>query len=551
MILPQFHLPQTDADAAAVRAALLRDPSVDLCEVAVRDSASGQVLSEWLVPSGPLHLDRLVRLQDEMTRLVPFTVELIPVSTIPFTDQGGVDWDALNQVEVVGLAVLAAWESAVSRLPEVSRAAVVAGSREATEQRWHLADVLPDWKTVLAPAVQTQMRRLDEPAATAKSGPLPLALRAGDARDPAYAAPPTLVDALVQTAQRVAGDRIFFVDASGSRALSYADLLQRAQRVLGGLRDHGLLPGDKVILQLVGNDDILEAFWGCVLGGFVPVIAAVPKAYVSSDREFQQLCRVWEAIGRPWLIVPAGQAASALERDLDPARLLTLESLRRHQPDHRHHAAQPLDVAFFSLTSGSTGTLKSVMLTHHSVLQRAAGVDQLCGWGADDVVVNWLPLDHIGSISDWHLRCVATGSTLVYAPKEYVLAKPLRWLDLIDRFRATHSWSPNFAYSLVNRALEKSHDRNWDLSCLTTLLSDGESVSLSIVDRFRELLAPHGLTPTVIRPAFGMAETGSGITYFRPTADIPGRIFNVDRHSLAGGLVMREPGHPDAIPFVS
>ena len=89
------------------------------------------------------------------------------------------------------------------------------------------------------------------------------------------------------------------------------------------------------------------------------------------------------------------------------------------------------------------------------------------------------------------------------------------------------------------------------MSCLTTLLSAGESVSLSIVDRFRELLAPHGLTPTVIRPAFGMAETGSGITYFRPTADIPGRIFNVDRHSLAGGLVMREPGHPDAIPFVS
>ena len=288
-----------------------------------------------------------------------------------------------------------------------------------------------------------------------------------------------------------------------------------------------------------------------MLGGFVPVIAAVPKAYDASEREFQQLCRVWDKIDRPWMILPNAQVPAALAREIDAAKLLALDALRKNAADERHHAAKPEDVAFFSLTSGSTGTPKSVMLTHRCVLQRAAGVNQLCDWGSNDVVINWLPLDHIGSISDWHIRCVPTGCTLVYVAKEYVLAKPLRWLDLIDRFRGTHSWAPNFAYSLVNRALDKGHDRSWDLSCLKTLLSAGESISADVVDRFLTSLAPHQMRRTVIGPAFGMAETGSGITYYRPTDAEPTRIFNVDRQSLEGQLVIREAGHPYAIPFVS
>lgn len=361
-----------------------------------------------------------------------------------------------------------------------------------------------------------------------------------------------MVEALKQTAGRDLGDRIIFVSENGAeRRQSYGDLLIQAERILAGLRATGLVPGDKVILQLAHNDEILEAFWGCVLGGFVPVIAAVPKAYQITDRDFQQLCGVWKSFDRAWVILSSLPSQSDPTEELDPDKLIALDSLRNREADDQHHTAQPDDVAFFSLTSGSTGTPKSVVLTHQCVLQRAAGVNQLCGWGMDDVVINWLPLDHIGSISDWHLRCVPLGCTLVYAPKEYVLAKPLRWLDLIDKYRGTHSWAPNFAYALINRALEKSRDRSWNLSCLETLLTAGESVSLNVAEQFVGNLSSHELKTTVIRPAFGMAETGSGITYFQPDEQTPLRFFNVDRNSLDDQLVMLDAGHPDAIPFIS
>lgn len=553
---PQQSVAEDDlaATVAVVRSALLKDLAIETCEVSVREpGTNGPILAAWVVPNGPLNVDRLQRLQREVSALAQCTVELIPVSTLVLDDEGHVDSEVLKKIEVVDQELLDKWESALASLPEIGRVAVVARQRELAAPRLHLSDLLPQWNALQSPAIRDPSLWSRDPATRENPGaPRPLACRAGAARDPRYAVPPTLVEALKQTAEREPGERIIIVDDDGShQRLSYGELLRRGERILGGLRAAGVSAGEKVIFQLVGNDEILEAFWGCVLGGFVPVIAAVPKAYHESDREFQQLCRVWEALGRPWVIVSPVRNPTELASELDASKLLRLESLRKHAPDGSHHAAQPDDVAFFNLTSGSTGTPKSVMLTHRCILQRASGVNQLCGSESNDVVINWLPLDHIGSISDWHLRCVPTGCTMVYVPKEYVLAKPLRWLELIDRFRGTHSWAPNFAYSLVSHALEKNHDHTWDLSCLKTLLTAGESVSLKVIQRFIEQLAPYRLKKSVIQPAFGMAETGSGITYFQPHEESSLRFFNVDRNSLDGELVMLDAGHPDAIPFIS
>ncbi len=87
---------------------------------------------------------------------------------------------------------------------------------------------------------------------------------------------------------------------------------------------------------------------------------------------------------------------------------------------------------------------------HHSTRH---GANVLCGHSPRDIILNWLPFDHIGSISDWHLRCVLLGCRMVYASKGSVITRPLHWLDLIDKYRATHTWAPNFAYSLVCNAL--------------------------------------------------------------------------------------------------
>ena len=73
---------------------------------------------------------------------------------------------------------------------------------------------------------------------------------------------------------------IVYIQAGGSeRYQSYQDLLLDPQRILAGLRQWGLEPQDKVILQLEKGQDFIPAFWGCVLGGFIPVPISIAPTY--------------------------------------------------------------------------------------------------------------------------------------------------------------------------------------------------------------------------------------------------------------------------------
>jgi myxalamid-type polyketide synthase MxaB len=125
---------------------------------------------------------------------------------------------------------------------------------------------------------------------------------------------------------------------------------------------------------------------------------------------------------------------------------------------------------------------------------------------------------------------------MVYCTKERVLRNPLRWLQLIERFRITHSWAPNFAYALVSSALDGAAGETWDLSCMKSLLTAGEAVSSETLQEFLTRLSRFGLASSAVRPAFGMAEMGSGITYFCPSAAQPFAALSVDRRSLTGTL---------------
>ncbi|MFC7556569.1 AMP-binding protein [Pseudoroseomonas wenyumeiae] len=90
---------------------------------------------------------------------------------------------------------------------------------------------------------------------------------------------------------------------------------------------------------------------------------------------------------------------------------------------------------------------------------------------------------------------------------------PLLWLELIARHRAAISWAPNFAFSLINNAAEELQRAALDLSCLRFLVNAGEQVTARTALDFLTLLAPYGVPQDVLRPAFGMSETCSGITW--------------------------------------
>jgi acyl-CoA synthetase (AMP-forming)/AMP-acid ligase II/thioesterase domain-containing protein/NAD(P)-dependent dehydrogenase (short-subunit alcohol dehydrogenase family)/acyl carrier protein len=306
-------------------------------------------------------------------------------------------------------------------------------------------------------------------------------------------------------------------------------------------------------LQLELPQDILAAFWGCILGGFIPVIMGVAPTYREANSAVDKLCNVWNLLDQPLILTHEALRESVQQLTqwlpLAGLRVSAIETLKANDPDVSHYPSQPEDIAFFNLTSGSTGMPKCISLTHRNLIARARGTNVLNRHDRDDVILNWLPFDHIGSISDWHIRCIELGCRLIYASKEFVLGRPLNWMDLIDRYRITHSWAPNFAYALVNDALKQAPKQAWDLSCVKSLLTAGEAVSSKAVEDFIENLAAYGFKQTAIRPAFGMAEMGSGITYGQPTDEAPLTRHVVDKSSLHGRIRRVRANHPNCTTF--
>ncbi len=324
--------------------------------------------------------------------------------------------------------------------------------------------------------------------------------------------------ALLRAAQDAPAKGVRYIRSDGSeRFQPYPELLEESSRILTGLRAAGLKPGDRIIFQLHLNEDFAPAVWACLLGGFVAVPVSIPPGYDQPHSTLAKLQNSWAMLGRPVLLAGAalapGLADFARRQALSGFTVLVIDELRSASAAGAWHVCQPEDTAFLLLTSGSTGMPKGVQLNHRNILWRCAATASMNGFDGTDVSLNWMPLDHVGGVVMFHLRDVFLACGQIHVPTEMILQNPLVWLDLMSRHRATNTWAPNFAYGLVNEQVELARSQTWDLSSLRFILNAGEAIVSKTARRFLALLAPHGLPATAMRPAWGMSETSSAVTY--------------------------------------
>lgn len=535
---------------------LLQLPNVAECAVLTRPSAEGLRRVAYVVPSGSFSASDASAFIRRSAPEAPVPDRYVLVTRLPIDPQGRLDEAALLRVPCIDDALAARAEQQLKARPEVQRVALFVEHGVRPVLPLHVSSLLDSGAS--RPAAESQPARAPRSAETcepARRAGHPAALVKGKALSEPPDAPTTLPELLQRAAERFDGRRITYVtDAGAARGQSFAELLAAARRVSAGLQEHGLAQGQAVVLQLTAPEHTLLGFWGCVLGGFVPVMSAVPSSFDVATSDLERLEHVCARFQNPAMLTSAGLqpnlGAWLTRRGIERAPVLAVESLRDSRAVYHDAKPDPDATAFFSLTSGSTGAPKAIMLSHRNILARASGTNQLCGYTEQDRILNWLPFDHIGSISDWHLRCVQLGCAMFYSSKEYVIGDPLNWLRLMNRFRITRSWAPNFAYALLNDALNGAHEV-WDLSCIAGLLTAGEAVSSRTVHAFLERLAPHGLSRCALQPAFGMAELGSGVTYYSPSEAEPIRVRHVHRAHLDGELVSVAETDADAVGFTS
>ncbi|QBG56188.1 non-ribosomal peptide synthetase [Bacillus amyloliquefaciens] len=331
--------------------------------------------------------------------------------------------------------------------------------------------------------------------------------------------PMTIPEVLHKTAA-AAGDQkgITYIQPDGTEVYqTYSGLKKIALSIVKGLRQSGVKAQDEVILQLSDNSQLIPAFWGCVFLGAIPVPLAAAPAYTEMNSGTQKLKDAWTLLNQPYVItsreVLPEMTAWAKEQELSGFCALAAEDLSAEEMAEDCHHPRPDDLAMLLLTSGSTGTPKAVMLSHENIVCMVKGNIQMQGYTSEDVTFNWMPFDHVGGIGMLHLRDVYLGCEEINIPSESILMDPLKWLDLIDHYRASVTWAPNFAFGLLADFAEDIQNRKWDLSSMRYMLNGGEATVAKVGRRIMELLEPHGLPANAIRPAWGMSETSSGVIF--------------------------------------
>ncbi|KAF2150322.1 putative polyketide synthase PksJ [Myriangium duriaei CBS 260.36] len=183
------------------------------------------------------------------------------------------------------------------------------------------------------------------------------------------------------------------------------------------------------------------------------------------------------------------------------------------------------NVAALMLTSGSTGNAKAVCLTHQQILAACKAKLTALPASRDSTLLNWIGLDHVGSLTELHITGMLAMCHQVHVPAADIISDPLAYLRLLTEHKVVGTFAPNFfIHSLIQRldAASAQDLKGIDLSNLVHLVSGGEPNPTDTCIRISEHLSKFGAHTNVLRPGFGMSETCAGCIYNKncPAIDI-------------------------------
>ncbi|KAK4408231.1 Long-chain-fatty-acid--AMP ligase FadD26 [Sesamum angolense] len=313
---------------------------------------------------------------------------------------------------------------------------------------------------------------------------------------------------------------------------TYKELHSNASEICGKLltcHNPTIKTGDRVLLVCVPGLDFIDAFFGCLRAGVVPVPAVPPDPSQRGGQALLHVSNIAKACNAVAILSTVSyhitvKAASA-------RNMLALKGNSKHSPRwpdlpwlhtdswvkkskisiSRSHTAESYepsahDLCFLQFTSGSTGDPKGVMITHGGLIHNVKMMRRKYKSTSKTVLVSWLPQYHdMGLIGGLFTSMVSGGSAILFSPLTFI-RNPLLWLQTISTYRATHSAGPNFAFELLNRRLETNKGQNFDLSSMVFLMVAAEPIRATTMRKFLDLTQPFGLSQEVMAPGYGLAE---------------------------------------------
>ncbi len=326
--------------------------------------------------------------------------------------------------------------------------------------------------------------------------------------------------------------------------VSYHMLYERALGVLHYFQEQGLTPGSELMLLLESDQQFMDAFWACQLGGIIPI----PVAAGASPEHQHRILRIFDTLDNAQLLTN-GKIMARLKLYADQQNLTDLlQWIRKRTIDveliafdaekGRPVKPDPDDTALVQFSSGSTSDPKGVILSHRNLLSNILAIISAAQITLDDSVLSWMPLTHDMGIIGFHLVPLVLGINQYKMPPEVFARRPMLWMSKASEKKVTLLSSPNFGYRhflkvFNDRQQQKKENPAWDLDRVRLIFNGAEPISQSLSEEFCQVMKPFGLDNRVMYPVYGLAEASLAATFSEPGTGLSS--VRVKRESLHFG----------------
>jgi len=290
--------------------------------------------------------------------------------------------------------------------------------------------------------------------------------------------------------------------------ITYREMATRVSALAGGLRAHGIGPGDVVALLSYNCPEFLEALFAANHLGAI----AMPINWRLAPPEVRYILEHSDAralVCDEALVGLADEATKGIESRLlracvtapAPVAWTALADLRAGSTPVARVAAGGDDVHRLMYTSGTTGHPKGVMLTHANLAWKNAAHLVEFGFTGADLGLACGPLYHVGALDLTTTSLIAAGATTIIH-RAFAAADVV---DELERSRVSTVW---LAPAMVNAIMALPGIEQRDLSSVRLVINGGEKMPIPLIERIQRTFPSAWFAD-----AYGLTETVSGDTF--------------------------------------
>ena len=321
----------------------------------------------------------------------------------------------------------------------------------------------------------------------------------------------------------------------GAGALTYAEVLTRADRYRATLAAHGVTAGDRVAVVADTHPDVIVALFGHMRAGVVHVP-------VNARYRVQELEHILRD-SRPRLVL-TDSAHLDLVKQADPTVTVRClgasdewpERSPTTQPDERAALveATPDAPALMIYTSGTTGPSKGVVLSYGAVVGNMGALTALWGWSGADRLVLALPLFHVHGLCIGIVGATLHGQTIDLLPA----FEPSAVVDAVAAGGSIFMGVPTMYVRLVEY-LESNAVAAKALRGARLFTSGSAALRPDVFERFEaltghQIVERYGMSETLITLANGIDRPRRPGVVGRPVPGVSARVIDDDGAEIPG-----------------